>query len=178
MCNSSVTRKDVKDKSKDRDRDKSVTPKKGKVTYASKEPEILTTGEDSEEEFDDDFECSDEEAMQDDETTLIEAEAMNDEQDNASEIDKLQQESEIPVEQLRAMYAGLQDMSDSEGDDGDDDDDDAEDVEDAKDVEEEGDAKDVMSLEGDVKVEDNIFDEGKSTGDITSMVMMTLRMPY
>ncbi len=67
--------------------------------------------------------------MQDDETTLIEAEAMNDEQDNANEIDKLQQESEIPVEQLRAMYAGLQDMSDSEGDDGDDDAEDDEDVE-------------------------------------------------
>jgi hypothetical protein len=116
--------------------------------------------------------------MQDDETTLIEAEAMNDEQDNANEIDKLQQESEIPVEQLRAMYAGLQDMSDSDGDDGDDDDEDAEDAEDAKDVEEEGDAKDVMSLEENVKVEDNHIDNGKSSNLLAILVIVSVCMSY
>ena len=121
---------------------------------------------DAQDNSDDDFECSDEEAMQDDETTLIEAEAMNDEQDNANEIDKLQQESEIPVEQLRAMYAGLQDMSDSERDG---DDENAEDAEDAKDV---------MSLEGDVKVDDNIFDDGKSTNSLAIIVIISVCMSY
>ena len=71
--------------------------------------------EEEEEEDDDDFIGEDE---LDDESTLIEAEEEGRGRDKSSaeELASLQEENEMSIEQLRAMYSNMGDMSDSDGD--------------------------------------------------------------
>jgi len=72
---------------------------------------------DGEEDEDDEFEFQEE---VDDETTLIEQEEMElqleGSEDRQGELELLQRESEIPIEQLRAMYAGMRDHSSDDDD--------------------------------------------------------------
>ena len=72
--------------------------------------EDANAGEEDEDE-DDEFIGIEE---QDDETTMIEEEARGNEVKPDEEISMLQSEGEIPIEQLRAMYANIQDMDDDD----------------------------------------------------------------
>jgi hypothetical protein len=70
-------------------------------------------GEEEEEEDDEEF-VGEEEL--DDESTMIEAEAEGAGKSSAEELATLKEESEMSIEQLRAMYSNMGDMSDSDGD--------------------------------------------------------------
>ena len=85
---------------------------------------LLTTllGVENGEDDDGEFEFAEE---MDDETTLIEEErlaalAASQGQSEAEELALLEQEGEIPIEQLRAMYSNMPAYSDEEEEDGDD----------------------------------------------------------
>jgi hypothetical protein len=66
---------------------------------------------------DSEFELDEEadEANQDDETTLLEEEALGERIDPTEEIAMLDRESQIPIEQLRAMYSNIKSDSDEDG---------------------------------------------------------------
>ena len=74
------------------------------------------TDDEVEQDDDDDFHAVEE---QDDETTLLEQEAREQGEDKAEEIAMLQKEASMSIEELRAMYANMEDnqTDDDEGDD-------------------------------------------------------------
>jgi SNF2 family DNA or RNA helicase len=99
---------------------------------------------------DGEFELNEEDNEEDDEATLLEEESKGGGISKEEEMSILKNESEIPIEQLRAMYANMKDM-DSEDDYGNENGDD----EDVNDVEDEKSSSVNMEIENNVNNDNN-----------------------
>ena len=103
----------------------------------------------------------------DDETTLIEEEDRGDAVGREEEMSLLQREGEIPIEQLRAMYASMadeeddEDVEDEEGDEGDDDAEEEDDEEEEEEEEAEEDEEE-EEMEETTVAEDTVSDSSSS----------------
>ena len=107
----------------------------------------------NDDEEDVEFECDADEA--DDETTLIEEEDRGDDVGREEEMSLLQREGEIPIEQLRAMYASMAD-----------DEDDEEEEEEEEEEENEDDCDDFVKDDVDDERVENVEDEVKEEEDV------------